>query len=190
MAAQRERNPLRDYGLRVILKFLGRRFLGVETVISIAVTAVFIWWVLSGGGNASVDHGLETVRGPLYATVAAVAGALLGFVIATVSILVALVSSESPRMKFLRSSAAYPQIWTIFTSAIRWLAAATAVSLVALLLDHEKAVLSEQWIDMIRAAVLLVSLAATMRLGSAMWVLEKLVSLVNAPLPDYSAVEG
>lgn len=171
-------------------KFLGRRFLGVETAIAIVVTGAFVWWVLQGGGNASVDHGLATVRGPLYATVAAVAGALLGFVIATVSILVALVSSESPRMEFVRKSDAYPQIWRVFTSAIRWLAAATAVSLVALLLDHEDPVLSEQWIDAIRAALLLVSLAATMRLGSSMWVLERLVTLVNTPLPDYSAAEG
>jgi hypothetical protein len=170
--------------------FVGRRFLGVETAVSVAITAGFIWWVLQGGGKDSVDHGLETVRGPLYGTLAAVAGALLGFVIATVSILVALVSSETPRMKFLRESAAYPQIWTIYTSAIRWLAAATAVSLVALLLDHEKAVISEQWTDALRAAVLLVSLAATMRLGSAMWVLEQLVTLVNAPLADYTAAEG
>ncbi len=93
-------------------------------------------------------------------------------------------------MKFLRESAAYPRIWTIFTSAIRWLAVATAVSLVALLLDHEKAVISEQWIDALRATVLLVSLAATMRLGSAMWVLEQLVSLVNKPLADYDVHQG
>ena len=41
-----------------------------------------------------------------------------------------------------------------------------------------------------RAAVLLVSLVATMRLGSSMWVLERLVTLVNKPLADYSAAEG
>ena len=168
---------------------VSRRVLGLETAICVAIAAAFLAWVLLGG-RATVDHGLDTVRGPLYGALAAVAGALLGFVIATVSILVGLVSVESERMAFLRSSAAYPQIWTTFTSAIRWLAAATGLSLVALLLDHETAVLSTPWIDALRALVLLVALAATMRLGSAMWVLERLVSLVNAPMGDYSAAQG
>lgn len=170
--------------------FFSRWFLGIETVISAVLTAIFVSWVVWGGGSGSVGHGLDSVRGVLYGTLATVAGALLGFVIATVSILVALVSSESPRMRFLRSSHAYPQIWAIFTSAMRWLAGATGVSLVALLLDHERPFVSDQWLDALRAAVLLITLVAVMRLGTAMWVLERLIALVNKPLGDYTAAEG
>jgi hypothetical protein len=170
--------------------FFGKRYLGIETSISVLITAGFLLWVMAGSGRLPVDHGLATVRGPLYGTLAAVAGALLGFVIATVSILVGLESGESERMRFLRSSAAYGQIWTIFTSAIRWLAAATAVSLIALLLDHEQAILSEDWLLLLRACVLLVSLAATFRLGTALWVLERLVSVLKKPLADYTPAQG
>lgn len=165
---------------------LRRHPLRAETALGIAVVLAFVTWTLRGGEPAVVS-GLSGVRGPLYGAIAAVAGALLGFVIATVAILIALVNTDNERMKFMRNAAAYPMIWTIFTSTIRWMGGATAVSLAALLLDHEQGVIPDPWVELLRALVVLTSVVASLRLLTAMWILERIVELVNKPLPDRPA---
>lgn len=168
-------------------KSVRRHVLVIQTVVGIVLAVGFFAWVWRYGGQGPVDKGLESVRGALYGAVAAVAGALLGFIIATLTILVGLVNTDSPRMEYVRRAPSSQQIWLIFTSTIKWLAAATAVGIVALLLDHEKGVIPDGVVQGLRAVVLGVGLIAAARLLLAMWVLEQVVKLANKPLTDHPA---
>jgi hypothetical protein len=73
---------------------------------------------------------LDSQRGTVYGTLASIFGSLLGFVITTVSIVIAFATHE--RLAIVRASEHYPTLWKVFMSSIRVLGIATVVAFLGL----------------------------------------------------------
>ena len=109
-----------------------RNELGLATI---AVVGLAIWSTFIDS-TSSIQGMLSGNRAPFYGAVASIAGALLGFLITTVALLQGIVAAEGFRR--IRASDQYPTLWRVFHLAIRVLAVACALSLVALLVDRDQ----------------------------------------------------
>jgi len=152
----------------------------LELVISFLATAAAGVWVMHGSGAALIDTFLKDNRGQVYGALASIFGALLGFAITAVSIILGF--STTKQFDILRQSKHYPLLWAIFTSAIRWLGGATLVALVGLVADRDKA--PQDWILLIG---FFVSAVATWRVVNCVWAVERTIAVITKPT---STVEG
>jgi hypothetical protein len=157
--------------IRGTIRFWNRYFLPIDLILSAAIVGGLVTWDQHYGGAPYVDGLLASNRGPVYSALTSVCGALLGFVLATLTILLGFAPSETFRQ--LRKSPHYPTLWSTYTSAIRWLAGATIVAFVALIADRDT--------SFCRPALYVavaVTLVAGFRLARSVWILEKVVDLV------------
>lgn len=150
----------------------GRFFLWYELCFSILL--VLLAWALVQFtiGQCELDAFLGGNRQILYSTVSAIAGALLGFVLAGSAIIIAL--PNTALLNAVKNTKAYEQVHKIFFSALRYLAATTVVALLALFLDtadhpHVAAFYFVIWGLFI----------SSFRLARCFWVLENLVSITD-----------
>ena len=110
-------------------------FLRNEFVLATALAvAVAVWDVLLNG-RSTLAPLIEGNRAAIYGTAASIAGALLGFLITTVTVIQALVSNRA--FARLRASDKYSTLWRVFRWTIRSLAVATALSFVSLIADRD-----------------------------------------------------
>jgi uncharacterized membrane protein len=126
----------------------------------------YISFVADAVRNLDASH-----RSSLYSTIASIVGSLLGFVIAAVAIVLPMASL--PRLRVLRASPHYRELWRTFHSAIRWLAVATIACLVGLASDR-----SPDPLLPVTAFAVFTVVTAALRLLNAIWVLERVVDLV------------
>ena len=157
-------------------------FLALERLTALGVTAVVIVLAELTPVGTVVATTLAGARGSLYSTLASILGTLLGFVVSALAILIGF--TATPSLKVVRDSRHYPTLWTVFTSAIRWFAAATVAAIAALVLDREPAAAAGLGTSRVCLyAVVGTCLVAAARLGRCIWVLEKIVTLVSQPPP-------
>jgi hypothetical protein len=149
-----------------------RHWIATEWLIGIAVAIAA--WVVLGDGGASSRWGemLQDNRAALYGTVAAVAGALLGFVLAAGSIMAPML--ESPGMARVRESDQYPALWRLFLSATRGLGILTVVALIALVVDADGKEFG--WLIV---ATLALATVSTLQVATCIWILENIVGLMT-----------
>src|SRR5258708_1349575 len=81
---------------------------------------------------------LKDRRKEIYAAILGLNGSLLGFIIAAVT--VALGFASSPRFEILRGGAYCPRLFNSYRRCMRWTAATTLFSLIALLVDREASI--------------------------------------------------
>ena len=150
-----------------------KHFLGVELVFSILVGVSLLYWWRYGNGVKVLTDIVRGNRAQVYSTLASIFGSLLGFVITALSVVLAFSTSE--RLKVLRGSSYYKQLWAVFTSAIRVLGATTVWWLLALFLDREAVQ---------RPLILICCIATTflavLRLARCVWVLERIVEVMTS----------
>lgn len=152
-------------------------FLAVELVIPLVAGFALLMWSHYGNGATLLLCVVHQNRGQIYGTMVSLFGALLGFVITSMSIVLGFSASE--RFKILKASKYYSQLWNVFTSAIRWLGAVTVLWLCALLLDRESAQK-----PLLLIICLTVSCISVLRLARCVWVLEKIVQVITSPAAD------
>ncbi len=111
-------------------------------------------------------------RGQIYGTLASIFGSLLGFAITALSVVLGFSSSE--RLKILRVSKYYKQLWDVFTSGIRVLGFTTILWLLALFFDREAAPK-----PFLLVLCLAISFLAILRLARCVWVLERIVEVLT-----------
>ena len=150
-----------------------RNFLLAELLLSIALTACFVAWSEIGGYRGAVAEVLDGNRGQLYGALISLHGALLGFVIATVAIVIGLVGHE--RLAVLQASVQYETLWRVFTSSARALGVAAGCALLGLLFDRDTH--SSEWVFF---TVMGTSILAFLRLWRCIWALEAIISIVVA----------
>jgi hypothetical protein len=149
-----------------------QKFLVVEFWISILVASgLFVWWEYGDATKVLTDI-VKGNRSTIYGTMASLSGSLLGFVIATQSIVLGFSGSE--RLKILRNSKYYEQLWKVFTSSIRVLGSTTLLWLVALFFDRET---SSR--PLLLICCLAVTFLALLRLARCVWVLERIVEALT-----------
>lgn len=152
-----------------------RNFLMVEFILVGIAAMAYIIWVWKFGGSQTIETTLKGDRGPLYSALASIWGALLGFVITAVSI--ALGYASNPRLKVLRDSAHYKQLWNIFAAASRILGLATLAALGGLIFDRNNNVPNQICL----AICLWTSLLASARLSRCLWALQGIINIVTTP---------
>ena len=114
--------------------FYKAHFLCAEFALSVILTLFLaeagVW--LPALGKALTDlTGKDTT---VYSTLASLAGTLLGFVITSISILIAI--GRSPQLKLIRDSGQMATVWAVYSQAIGWLAMATVWSLAGMVLSR------------------------------------------------------
>ncbi len=114
-------------------------------------------------------------RTSLYITLAAVAGALLGFFITAISILLSLLATPSPRLKLLFGDGRADFMVPTFFAAIRAAGLLTILSVILLLVDNRPQI-SSWWC----AILLLVSVVICARTLRLIWLLRKLTKVASA----------
>jgi len=153
------------------------RFLGLEFGVAVLLTAVFVAWYYTRAGTYQITAFL-TNRGDVYGALAGVSGALLGFVITAVSIVLGY--AEHERLKTLVLSHSNHTLWDVFRSTVKSLAAATIAALLALIFDRQGSPM-----PLLLFLVLFTSLLAALRVARSIWVFEYIIRIVTTkpPLP-------
>jgi hypothetical protein len=147
-------------------------FLGCELLLGFAATMGFAIWICWGNGLRPMDDLLLGQRAAVYGTIASLDGALLGFIIATATIVLSFAPSD--RFETLRNSPHYQTLWRTFTSTIRFLGAATLFAVGALVGDRD--------IHPNRILMILClgsSFIAALRLTRSAWILERAINVVT-----------
>jgi hypothetical protein len=98
--------------------------------------AGFLVWALRTGGHARAATLPAGTRSAVYISAAATAGALLGFIITALSVLLALPSGR--RLDFLRGSKAWRKFPSVFVRTAWTLGAATIAFTTAIVIDDDK----------------------------------------------------
>jgi hypothetical protein len=153
--------------------FWNRNFLACELAVGICISIVFALWVEVGHGGTITNRLFAGHRSAIYSTVVSLDGVLLGFIIATTTIILGFASGD--RFTILRNSRHYPDLWRTLTSTIRFLGIATIVALAALLGSSEA--------DASNILLLLcasTTLIAAIRVARSTWILEKTIKLITA----------
>ncbi len=151
-----------------------QNFLVYEFIGAVLAAAVLAVWIEHWGQAAVLEAFMQGNRGAVYGTLASVFGALLGFVITTLAIVLSLSGHE--RLQLLKKTPHYRTLWKIFTNATWSLALATAIPVVALVVDREKHPM--RWPVYL---VLGTTLLGALRVFRCIWVLEKVVAVVTGP---------
>jgi hypothetical protein len=152
----------------------GRHFLGMELSIATALSFAFCLWCEGFGGGTQLEAVLGTNRGAIYGTLASMLGTLLGFAITAISILLTMWPADT--LQVLRDSGQGKTMWRTFTSCTRWLSAATALAVCALLFDTAGA--PKYWLVYLGLWPMIVSV---LRLVRTLWILEQVIDVIAAP---------
>jgi hypothetical protein len=152
-------------------QFTEGTFSGLPVGCSYCCLRRFLVWGEFLGGAGELDKILTGNRAPVYGALSSIFGSLLGFVITSMSIALALAGND--RLAPIRQSRHYPTLWKVFTASIKAFALATVASLLALVLDR----------DCIQRPLLLyfcvgAATLACFRLWNCVMVLEHLVTAV------------
>ena len=159
------------------------RFLELElTGVTLAWLA-FVVWAEQFGGSSLLQALLSGSRADIYGTVASICGSLFGFAVTAVSVVIAV--SGSTRLRLVRESKHFGDLWRIFFSCIRWLGVATLVLVAGLLLDRD----AEPQMSIFYLSTLAVGTVGV-RLVRTVWVLRRLVELVSAPSKGRPPIPG
>lgn len=152
--------------------FWRRHYLGVELGASCAGAVGFALWAELWGGYGLLEPLLLSRGNGLFATLASIDGALLGFVIATWAIV--LTVADTDRFEVVRKSRHYPYLWRTLSSTARWLAVAAA-SAMAVLLIGTKGVAGADGVLACAGS----TLVAGWRVARCIWVLERVTNIAG-----------
>ena len=142
----------------------------------IAAGVAAVAWVIGDNRKQGLLFGhLEAgTRSSLYITVAGIAGALLGFFIATIAILLGLLDSTRPRLSKALGGGRGALLQPVFFSAIRITAAAIPATLALLVFDTKK--YAPEWVE---ATVVVVLVVGALRTGRLIWLIRQLVLIAT-----------
>ncbi len=137
------------------------------------VVAVAVYLAADRYATTEVAAFLKDRRQALYATLVSVHITMLGFALATLTVVLGY--AQSPRFQVLRDSAWFAALFGVFTAALRVLALAFAAALAGLLFDRNDAPLA-----VLTALAAGSTVAALARVVHLLSVLEKVVRVVTS----------
>jgi hypothetical protein len=154
-------------------------FLTLEFSAGVAVTLGLVIWGESVG-MGRLNCFLSAHRETLYAVVAPINAALLGFIVAAAAIIVT--AAPSNRMEQLRESAHYGDLWATFRSAMRFLGAATIATILGLVLTWDG-----RGGRMVFYVVVGLTVLAALRVARCVWAVNWVVRIFTGPPPGRPA---
>jgi hypothetical protein len=149
----------------------------MEALLVLLLTLGLVVWGDFFGGERHVNKLLAMNRAAVYGVLTTLWGALLGFVITAVSIVLAF--SQEARLRLVRESDHYETLWRVFMSTIRILGLATLAALGALLFDRDPPGGSPH--IYLFYSIVLFSTLAIFRIARSVWVLGKVIEVVSRP---------
>jgi hypothetical protein len=158
---------------RRVLKHLVDHRVRTELVVAATLAAVAgLAWILVGTSRVT-DALPQDLRASAYQALAGVVGALLGFVLAALAVLIALPTGE--RLRELESTTEWDRVPGGFMTSARALLLSVVLVIVALLVDSCPG--PRWWIELPLLALLAVSLV---RVVAALALLDALIAVVLA----------
>lgn len=137
------------------------------------VVAVVVYLAATGFAVQEVCDFLTGRRQDLYAVVVGVHATMLGFALATLTVVLGY--AQSPRFQVLRDSRWFAALFSVFTHALRAFALALTVALLALLFDRDGR--PEHLLTALVGGTTVTALASLVHLLS---VLERVVRIVSS----------
>ena len=162
----------RGFWIHRIKRNYRRHFQIWDFVFSVLISAIIIYVF-----ENRLRSLLIGIRPQVYSTIASLAGAFLGFVLATVSIV--LLAAESPNLELVKRSPHYKTLYKQFFSSIFWFFILTFSSLIALIFDKRSD--PNEWMTY---AVLWLTVLCAFRLGKAVQLLKSIILLLIEPEED------
>ncbi len=163
-------------------RWWAQHFLLAESVSAVIAGLLFAFWQSELGGAQAVNSLLKSNQGAVYGALATIWGALLGFAIASTSIILGY--GENSRMKALTDDPSYAQLGNVLRLVNPVLAAATLAALVELVLDRDS---SSN--EIARDLVVITSLLAVVSLARTVWILDNIVRIATRPTRARSGEE-
>lgn len=154
----------------LIKKFFRLYFLKIELILSLLIISLITYLIYRYLGFDILQSKLNNLRSSIYGTLISLSGALLGFVITGLSIL--LTTSSNPSMERLRKSKHYKTIFRIFFSTSKYLGLLLGLSILSLVFDTDEN--PTVFLSLITLWALIIS---TFRILRCLWVLEKVASI-------------
>lgn len=153
-----------------IEKFYKRHFLLAELLLSIIFTILVLIIIQQLWSPEALEKWINTNKEDIYPLVATIGGTLLGFVITGVSIILAF--SESEKLRLLKRSKQYKTIFTIYFSAIKYLAITTVVAVIGIAINDNLAIL--MFYLLLWSVVI-----SSLRIWRCIWILESIVKIIS-----------
>lgn len=150
--------------MNLLIRIYSRHFLLAELVLSILLAF--------GAARLHVLKYLPGNTDTIYVALSASFGALLGFAITGVSVMLAV--SDSERLALLRTSPHYPLVFRIFTSAARYLGVGFLTAFLGLVLDRQTAL--GQAVAYLTLFSVIISV---FRVYRCVWVLDSVITIVT-----------
>lgn len=141
-----------------------------------ATAGVVLYFAADRFATKQVSLFLMHRRQDLYGALLGVHITMLGFVLATLTIVLGY--AQTPRFEILRDSSWFAALFSVFTAALRFFTLAFGATLVALLMDRDDAP-----VLVLTAAVAASTMTALLSLMHLLLILEKVVRVVTTPLP-------
>jgi hypothetical protein len=164
----------RKRSLRVLV---GEWFIDYRVRTELLLAGVFLVAFLAASRASNFEETLtKGIRSSLYTSLAGTSGALLGFVLAALAILIALPSTE--RMQALRQHSKWERVPSAYFRAARALLAALVVATLGIALDSAM----DPWLVWELITVLALS-AAFARVVAAVVALDQILAVARAPKP-------
>jgi hypothetical protein len=149
-----------------------RHFLAIELGIA-ALIAVLFWAAIQfSWRDDGLAESLKGIRQPVYTSVVSLAGSLLGFVIASIPIILGF--GQFNRLKIVRASPHYGEIFRIFFQAIYWLSFAIIWALICIIVDKDET--PKVWASFL---MVFFFLALVSRVFRCVWVLRKITLIAT-----------
>ncbi len=155
----------------LVQAFLEKHVLPAEVSASVIATALAFAWLGSGAPHTPLHDLLATDRATLYGTVAAIAGSLLGFVLAAATIILTIAGSR--RLARVTGSNQYGAMWGMFLMATKGLGAVTLWALAALVVDRDSSPAPVMFYGLI-----LLSVVAVLQVWTCVWILDQVTRLL------------
>lgn len=152
-----------------IRKEYKRRFLKFDLAISIVMSIIIIILYIKIVTIEALADWISINKANIYGLIATIGGTLLGFVITGASIIVAF--SESEKLELLKKSKQYNTIFEIYFSTIRYLAIATIIAILGIIINSYSAII----LYVLTWAIII----SVMRLYRCLWILEKIVKIIQ-----------
>lgn len=148
-----------------LIRIWKKNFLCAELIASVFIIGILVYFF-----NSQITTLFKSIRLQLYGTISGISGALLGFVIAGLSIL--LTMNDNEQLRILKTSVYYKLIYKVFLSTSKYLAIATIVPLLGMIIDTDTC--PQKWLTYMIIWSLLISF---LRLVRCFWILEKMIEL-------------
>lgn len=158
--------------MKSLIRGVERHFLAGHLIMAAGAAGAFALWLAVAGGEADFNRLLTGNRGAVYGALASIFGALLGFVIAAIAIVLGYAPTE--QFAFIREQGQYHVLWKIFIRSIEALGTATIIALVALVFDTEHSPSG-----LMQVAVVFATVWAILSLSRVIWAIKKVVALVT-----------